>query len=169
VNQPESLANTTACDLAGEVVRTFGEVRLRVVGTSMVPSILPGDLISVERAGATEISSGDVVVYSREGRLIAHRVVGATSGAEQPLLITRGDRLENNDSPVTSAEVIGRVASIQCADRCCNRQVESPIEPVGFKYLLRRAVRASNRATYFYVRLASCWSALFCRGSKCQA
>src|SRR5580700_2818508 len=66
-----------ACGLAEEVVRTFGQVRLRVFGTSMVPSILPGDLISIQRATVSEISIGEIVLYSREERLFAHRVVGA--------------------------------------------------------------------------------------------
>ena len=34
---PESASTTLACGLAGEIVRTFGQVRLRVFGTSMVP------------------------------------------------------------------------------------------------------------------------------------
>jgi len=76
MNRPENESTTLACSLAGEVVRRFGKVRLRVFGTSMLPSILPGDLISVQRAGLSGISSGEIVLYSREGRLFAHRVVG---------------------------------------------------------------------------------------------
>src|ERR1700676_5350556 len=100
-----------ACGLAEEVVRTFGEVRLRVFGTSMVPSILPGDLISVQRAGVSEISSGEIVLYLREGRLFAHRMVALDANSEHARLITRGDRLLHNDPPVSSAELLGRVIS----------------------------------------------------------
>ena len=116
MNQSENVAATLACDLAEEIVRTFGELRLRVFGTSMVPSILPGDLVSILRVGISEISSGEIVLYSRAGRLFVHRVVACTNSPEQPLLITRGDRLDHNDPPVSSAELLGRVTSIQRPD-----------------------------------------------------
>src|SRR5260370_5992669 len=105
-----------ACGLAGEVVRTFGEIHLRVFGTSMVPSILPGDLISVQRAGLSEISRGEIVLYAREERLFAHRVVARVGSNDDPRLITRGDRLSYNDPPISSCELLGRVVSVQCAD-----------------------------------------------------
>ena len=43
-------ASVLGCDLAAEVADAFGRVRLRVSGTSMVPAIRPGDMVSVERA-----------------------------------------------------------------------------------------------------------------------
>ena len=53
-----------ASGLAEEVVRTHGEVRLRAFGTSMVPSILPGDLVSIRSASLQEIFPGEVVLFS---------------------------------------------------------------------------------------------------------
>src|SRR5579862_8360555 len=105
-----------ACGLAEEVVRTFGEVRLRVFGISMVPAILPGDVVSVRRAIAKEISVGEAVLYCRGGRLFVHRVVDRTSpangdGSDEPRLITRGDRMRREDSPVAPSELLGRVVS----------------------------------------------------------
>src|SRR5579862_270740 len=101
-----------ACGLTEEVVRTFGEVRLRVYGTSMVPSILPGDLISVQHAAVHEISTGEIVMYSRDGRMFVHRVVDLIGGGTDGRLITRGDRLCHNDPPVSSTEMLGRVTSV---------------------------------------------------------
>ncbi len=168
MSQSENVAATLACDLAGEIVRTFGEVRLRVFGTSMVPSVLPGDLISVQRAGLFEIASGEIVLYSREGRLFVHRVVGCTNSSEQPLLITRGDRLDHNDPPVSSAELLGRVTSIERSDGRGGRQVEVSTRPSGSSYLMFRALRASDRATYLYLRLAALWRFLFPWRTKCR-
>jgi hypothetical protein len=51
--------------LAEGVLRTFGEVRLGALGTSMAPSILPGDCLSVQRAALDERSLGEVVLSSR--------------------------------------------------------------------------------------------------------
>src|SRR5579863_368663 len=91
-----------ACGLTEEVVRTFSDVRLRAFGTSMVPSILPGDLVSIRRASLQDISPGEVVLFIQQGRLFIHRVVDrkvvTTPGNPgEPCLITRGDRLRDND------------------------------------------------------------------------
>jgi signal peptidase I len=153
MNRRENVAATLVCGLAGEIVRTFGEVRLRVFGTSMVPSILPGDLISVQRAGVSEIASGDVVLYSREGRLFAHRVVGCGGSADEALLITRGDRLRYNDPPVSSTELLGRVISIERGEQ----QVKTSFQANKLNYPLLRLLQTSDRATYLYLRLASLW------------
>ena len=169
MNQSGNVAATLACDLAAEIVRSFGEVRLRVFGTSMVPSVLPGDLVSIQSAGISEISSGEIVLYSREGRLFVHRVVARTNSPEQPLLITRGDRLDHNDPPVYSAELLGRVTSIQRSDGRDNRQVGFPADSVGSNDLMLRALRASDRATYLYLRMSALWRAVCPQRTKCQA
>jgi signal peptidase I len=109
MNRRENVAMTLACDLASELVRTFGGVRLRVFGTSMVPFLFPGDLIWIQKADLNGISTGEIVLFSREGRLIAHRVVAHAGSAEQTLLVTRGDRLNHDDHPVSSSEFLGRV------------------------------------------------------------
>ena len=169
MNQREKVAATLACDLAEEIVRTFGEVRLRVFGISMVPSILPGDLVFILRADISEISSREIIMYSRAGRLFVHRVVACTNSADQPMLITRGDRLDHNDPPVSSTELLGRVTSIQRPDGIGYRQIEFPSLPFEQNHMMLRALRTSDRATYFYLRLSALWRALVHRGEKCQA
>jgi signal peptidase I len=169
MNRRENLAATLACGLAEEVVRTFGEVRLRVFGTSMVPAILPGDLVSVQRTAIGEISSGEIVLYSREGRMFVHRVVacaGQSLAAQgDPFLTTRGDRLLYNDPPVTSTELLGRVISIERA----GHQVEPPARPNGSNYSLLRLLQISDHATYLYLRLSKVWRALVARRAECRA
>jgi signal peptidase I len=157
-----------ACGLAEEVVRGFGEVRLRVFGTSMVPSILPGDLVLIQRAGLCDISRGEVVLFLQKGRLFVHRVVGhriaATSdGPEETCLITRGDRLRHTDPPVSSGELLGRVVSIERDQR----RVELPV--AGSNRLMVRLLQASDRFTSLYLRFAAGWRSLFLRRAKCQA
>src|SRR6266478_1168478 len=45
-----SNAHELKCDLAADVIRRFGVLRLRVNGFSMLPSIWPGDVVSVSGA-----------------------------------------------------------------------------------------------------------------------
>jgi len=169
MNRPENLSTTLSCSLASEVVRTFGKVRLRVFGTSMVPSVLPGDLISVQRAGLSGISCGEIVLYSREGRLFAHRVVGRAGSHEDPRLITRGDRLSHNDPPVSCSELLGRVTSIQCGDGRGHRQVRPAVRLNTREQMIVRVLRTSDRATYLYLRLAGHWRSSFSGRADCQA
>ena len=149
MNPGKNAAALPACDLAGDVLHTFGQVRLRVFGTSMVPSILPGDLICVQRAGVSEISSGEIVLYLRDGRMFAHRVVNLVGGGDDALLITRGDRLNHNDPPISSAELLGRVTSIARG----HVQKQPAIRLTAWEQMIAPLLRLSDQATYLYVRL----------------
>ena len=52
---------------------------------------------------------GDVVLFSRKGRLFVHRVVEMSGGA----VVTRGDSMLDADPPVAVSDVLGRVESIE--------------------------------------------------------
>ena len=156
-----------ACGLAEEIVRNFGEVRLSVFGTSMVPSILPGDLVLIHRAGLDDVSRGDAVLFLQNRRLFVHRIVDrkvmtVAGSIEEPCLITRGDRLLHNDPPVSSRELLGRVVSIERE----NRTVE--LLPLGSNRLIIGLLQSSDRVTSLYLRLAGFWRTLFFRRAKCQ-
>lgn len=157
-----------ACGLAEEIVREFGEVRLRVFGTSMVPSILPGDLVLIQRANLREILPGEVVLFLQTGRLFVHRVadrkvLATADGSEEAHLITRGDRLRHDDPPVSSRELLGRLVSIERHHRKVQLMAHEP------NRLMVRLLQSSDHATYLYLRLAAGWRGLFLRRAKCLA
>jgi signal peptidase I len=158
------MANKLRCDLAAEVVGTFGEIRLRVFGTSMVPSIFPGDLISVQRAVVSEVSSGEIVLYARDGRMFMHRVVACTGSPEHSLLIARGDRLRHSDPPVSSPELIGRVTRIERGPT--RIPVPSCLNLAG--RAICHLLRFSDRATYVYLHFASRRSEFFPWRAVCR-
>src|SRR5438876_11761043 len=116
------------CDLAADVIRRFGALRLRVNGFSMLPSIWPGDIACVSRVAAYR--PGDVVLFSRKGRLFVHRVVEMSGGA----VVTRGDSMLDADPPVALSDVLGRVEAIEGGGvaggdgRACERGAEGPPE-----------------------------------------
>jgi len=169
MRKPENARTTLACGLAGDVVRRFGGGRLRVFGTSMVPSILPGDLISVRRANLCEISLGEIVLYSRDDRLFAHRVVARAGSHDDPRLITRGDRLSHSDPPVSSLEMLGRVTSIQCGDGRGHRPVRPATRVRRWEQMIARVLQISDRATSVYLRLVGYWRSLFSGRAACRA
>ena len=108
---------TLGCELAAEVLRSSGRLRLRVSGASMLPAVWPGDVLSVSRRSAAQALPGDIILFARQGRLFAHRVVERTIHQGAAYWITRGDRLDHHDPQVSSRELLGRITSIQRGHR----------------------------------------------------
>ena len=103
-----TVMNRASDGLATEVLGRFGEVRLRVTGTSMVPSVWPGDVVTIRRCAMTDVEAGQIVLATRDGRLFVHRVVAVRS----PHLLIQGDALAFQDPPVSADQFLGRVESI---------------------------------------------------------
>lgn len=106
---PSTDSSAVKCELAAEVLRSFGSLRFSATGWSMLPTIWPGDTLMVERAAPNEIRVGEVVLLGRDGRLCAHRVVAKPDGSGKTW-VTRGDAMSRPDRPALESEVLGRVA-----------------------------------------------------------
>ena len=98
----------TKNELAAEVLQSYRELRLRVIASSMLPAIWPGDILSILPCGIAEAGLGDIVLFTRQGRLFAHRVVSRLGEC----LVTQGDGVPDPDPPVRPGELIGRVFEI---------------------------------------------------------
>jgi signal peptidase I len=125
-------AHALKCDLAAEVLRSSGQLRLRVRGSSMLPAVWPGDVLLIGRIEAKAVALGDLVLYARDRRFFVHRVIGrigdstisdsmisesttgeATTGEStlgESKTLTRGDAMPQPDLPVLAADILGRVA-----------------------------------------------------------
>jgi signal peptidase I len=101
------------CSLAAEVLRIWGRLRLRACGTSMLPTLWPGDLLTIRSHAFEQAGPGDIVLYMRAGRLFVHRIVRRSGSGPQAFLITRGDCMPKNDPPVREAELLGRVTHVR--------------------------------------------------------
>jgi hypothetical protein len=111
LTRPDAAAEAVKCALFAQIVSRHGRAKLKALGTSMIPSIWPGDTLIVERQEMPGLLAGDIAVYMRHGRLFAHRVMRV---AHEPVLslVTRGDAMADDDPLVLSDEVIGRVVTI---------------------------------------------------------
>ena len=105
-------AHARACELVDEVLRSFGTVRLQVTGSSMLPSVWPGDTLIIERQGVREVAVGDILLYCRKGRLIAHRVVSKPDTLEKSRVAVRGDAFPGPDELLLYSEILGTVSRI---------------------------------------------------------
>jgi Peptidase S24-like len=136
------------CEIAEEVLRSFGELRFVARGLSMLPAIFPEDVLTVRRESIEDACEGDVVLAGREGRLFAHRVVACVQRHGSGTLITRGDALETTDLPVTENEWLGRVTEVTRR----GKRVEFGIDNGIAKRMLRGAVRRWDSAGKWLLR-----------------
>jgi signal peptidase I len=144
-------ANAAKCDLAGQVLRAFGRLRLRVLGSSMIPSLWPGDVLLVHRRDIGGISTGEIVLFAREGRLFAHRVVSSAGESGGKQVVTQGDALRAPDPPVTSAELLGSVSLVFRAGKWTAPRAGLNLG----RFLLATLVRRSTRVAGLLLRLRS--------------
>ena len=143
--------NATGCNLAADLVRTHGSLRLRVAGGSMAPAVRPGDTIIVQSCGMGEVSAGEIVVFMRSGRLVVHRAQASVVDSGESHLLTCGDRNRKLDARVTGAELLGRVTCIERNGITISGVARRSLA----QKLISRALSYSNRATSLYLRFAS--------------
>jgi Peptidase S24-like len=123
-------AHSAKCELAADVLRSWGRVRLGVTGWSMFPSIRPGDTLLIELSHHHEVVGGDIVLFFREHRLFAHRAVGRNQDGSR--ILTRGDAMRREDPPVNEAELLGKVTLIWRGGKC----TEPPKSPRALERLV---------------------------------
>jgi hypothetical protein len=78
----------------------------------MIPALWPGDALLVEPVSGADVKPGQVVVFTRDGRLFAHRLVGIVSVGGSAQVITQGDALDHTDPPLPVADLLGRVRAV---------------------------------------------------------
>jgi hypothetical protein len=100
--------SASCCDLVAEVACRFGEARFRATGASMMPVVWPGDVLTVRSCEMTDLQPGQIALFRRSGRLVAHRVIRV----DGDWLITRGDSVRHEDSPILKSDVVGQVVSV---------------------------------------------------------
>jgi signal peptidase I len=127
------------CALAAQVLQSFGTLRLEVTGLSMLPSVWPGDILFLDRRDMSAITAGDIVLFARLGKLVAHRVLCKTFVDGQPRAITRGDSMVSPDAPVSPAELLGSVRYILRAEEHVKPGEDLSFWARGTSHLVRRS------------------------------
>jgi signal peptidase I len=100
-------------ELMLDVLRKYGSCRLQVSGTSMLPTLRPGDTVSIESKGLTALKLGDIVLYERCGRFFLHRLVALPAERFPGRLVTRGDSMPQADPAVRVESVLGVLATVR--------------------------------------------------------
>ena len=131
-------------ELAAEVLREFGELRFRACGGSMLPDILPGDILRVRHEPIDRIRQGHTVLSFLAGQFYAHRVVRIENHGEAVRLITRGDALTMEDPAVSEDEYLGRVIGLSRGREQKEITDRPSLGSCVFGWVLRRSDFLSN-------------------------
>ena len=127
-----------------------GSAELRAFGSSMLPVIFPGDLLSVHKADFDALREGDIAVCSDGERFWIHRVASKTATH----LITWGDSTLDRDPPVAAVHVIGRVNTITTPR---GKTCAAPQERGDFSVWVAALCRRSRWSSALVVKVAR-WS-----------
>ncbi len=86
---------------------------IAIASNSMNPIYYKGDAIIYIKASATEITKGDILVFSSNDIIITHRVVDIIKVGNKSFFKTKGDNNDNVDADLVSEEdVYGKVKYI---------------------------------------------------------
>jgi Peptidase S24-like len=102
----ESQRERAIVELIELSLRTRAQIKLRAQGTSMIPAIWPGDILTVASAQSRFPEVGEVALIKVGKSVRAHRVVRAEHDGG---LLTRGDALLHYDPYAARDNVLGTV------------------------------------------------------------
>ena len=92
------------------MLQRCGVVCIRATGTSMLPSLFPGDLLTVKATPREKLHKGDIVLIVRDARAFVHRLI--IEPKPMSPLQTRGDAMAQADPPVAEGGLCGRVVEV---------------------------------------------------------
>jgi hypothetical protein len=90
-----------------EGLRQGHAMRLRPLGSSMVPFLRAGDIVTI--APSQKCRLGDIILYRRDDGTVMHRVVMKFADR----IITKGDALRQIDPGVLPQDIYGRAVAYE--------------------------------------------------------
>lgn len=125
-------AHAQKLEAVTSLLRTAGAVRLKALGTSMLPTIWPGDILVIATTPHQKLVCGNLIAVCTRDRIRVHRLL-SKAGLHW---ITRGDSMPQNDPPIAPADVMGTVFEIWRARRRIIPQTRLRLLARGLAWLL---------------------------------
>jgi hypothetical protein len=82
-------------------------MKFRSLGKSMMPTILPGDMVTIVPHGSPRL--GDIVLMSQGEGMVLHRIMAQCSGR----IFTKGDATARFDAPIDGNLLRGKAILVQ--------------------------------------------------------
>ena len=97
-------------DLAAEILSQGKKFRFKALGSSMVPFISDGDVLTVVPMDQKSVQVGDIVLFrSVKNSLRAHRVIGIEARDVDVVFETRGDGALDTYEKIREGQILGIV------------------------------------------------------------
>jgi signal peptidase I len=138
--------------MAAEFLRTRGFLRLKVAGQSMLPTIWPGDIVTIESRRPGELTVGDIGLFQHDARFFVHRIQRLLILHGSLHFVTRGDSASHDDPPFVSESLLGKVVQIEHGKKTFvpARHPSSRIQCLG--WIFCHCDRVRNLALSFHSR-----------------
>ena len=107
--------------LAVAALRGSGQLRLKVSGESMLPTLWPGDVVEIDACQAADVGRGEIVLAWRDGRFFLHRFLAERSSG----FLTCGDSMPAADPEFAPDALLGKLRRVERT----GRQVELRCRP----------------------------------------
>ncbi len=156
---------STILQLSHDLLQQEHQVRLRIQGYSMYPYLKTHDLLYISGVSINEIQQGDVVVFSRGNRWIAHRCLERGIKDGMPYIRSKGDTCLSRDEYITKSNYIGiglkrkrrTEEAVLCRkDRYSRFIVRGhPFVHVGLHYFIRICRAVEKISVFLRIRSAS--------------
>lgn len=106
-----SLSGEALIELLQAVLDKGLPFRFQAKGSSMIPFIGDGDVITVAPLSRSSPRNGDVIAFADpwSGKLVVHRVIKKQGN----LFLTQGDNVPQADGSIPRASVLGRVIKVE--------------------------------------------------------
>ena len=100
--------------LTEEILARGGSFSFKARGSSMVPNIHDGDIITVEPVKESDLNIGTIALYRHAGgKLVAHRIIEKGVLENRTILTMQGDASVGFNEKVKEEQVLGRIVSVQ--------------------------------------------------------
>ena len=136
-------------NLAAEILRAGGSIRLIAQGSSMLPAIWPGEVLEISSIPAEAAVVGDIVLVEHDGRFFIHRLIAKSDSGG----ITRGDSLPEDDPVMVPSVLLGRVCAIHRRGQVIVPAVQRSLPIRALAWVLCR----SNQLRNLTLRFHSLW------------
>ena len=106
--------------LSEEILRKGCNLRTPIMGFSMLPSLMSGDITFIRPVNVAKIEIGDIIVRCAGQKMVAHRVIKKCREEDKMVLVTKGDAILNSDAPLREDCIMGKVITIEKSNGAIN-------------------------------------------------
>ena len=108
------LSHTVLKEIGFMLLAEGKTIRVRAEGTSMHPSIKSGSIIFIKPIEQSDkLLPGEIIAWKRDTGIVVHRLIKTYRQKGQEFFITRGDSSLEEDEPVLSEQIAGRVVRVE--------------------------------------------------------